>query len=111
MARVARHDAGRAALDGLATGLGFTLVLVLLGGLREAVGQGTLLAQAPLLFGEAARGWTVRLAADYRGFLPAVLPPGAFIGLGLLIALKNAIDSRRRRQRPDMRYDRSRPQL
>jgi electron transport complex protein RnfE len=31
---------------------------------------------------------------DYRGFLMALLPPGAFIGLGLIVALKNAIDAK-----------------
>ncbi|HXH04119.1 MAG TPA: electron transport complex subunit E [Candidatus Competibacteraceae bacterium] len=92
-----KHDPLRAAVDGLAIGLGFTLVLVLLGGLRELLGQGTLLAQAQLMFGEAARGWTVQVFHEYRGFLLAILPPGAFIGLGLLIALKNVLDARRRR--------------
>ena len=93
-----KHRVSRAALDGLAMGLGFTLVLLTLGGLREAVGQGTLLSQAHLMFGDGARHWTLHLAGDYRGFLLAVLPPGAFIGLGLLIALKNVIDDRRKRR-------------
>lgn len=93
-----KHGVPQAALDGLAMGLGFTLVLLTLGGLREAVGQGTLLSQAHLMFGEDARNWTLHLVEDYRGFLLAVLPPGAFIGLGLLIALKNVIDDRRKRR-------------
>lgn len=84
----------RAALDGVMMGLGFTAVLFTLGLLRELLGNGTLLAQAHLLFGEAARGWTIVLSKDYGGFLVAVLPPGAFFGLGLLIALKNVIDRR-----------------
>ena len=74
------------------------LVLVTLGGLREVVGKGTLFSGAHLMFGEAARTWTVTLVDDYSGFLLAVLPPGAFIGLGLLIALKNVIDRRRQRR-------------
>ncbi|MCG5534867.1 electron transport complex subunit E [Ectothiorhodospira mobilis] len=82
----------RALVDALAMGLGFTAVLVALGGLREALGQGTLFAQAHLMFGDMARGLTLTLVEDYRGFLLAVLPPGAFIGLGLLLALKNAVD-------------------
>ncbi len=90
----------RAAADGLAMGLGFTAVLVLLGAMRELVGQGTLLSQAHLLFGETARDWTLELVPDYPGFLLAVLPPGAFIGLGLLIALKNAVDGTLERRRP-----------
>lgn len=80
--------------DGLAMGFGFTAVLVLLGGMRELLGQGTLLAQAHLMFGEAARGMTLHVIENYRGFLLAILPPGAFLGMGLLIALKNTIDSR-----------------
>ena len=75
-------------------GLGFTLVLVSLGAMREAVGLGTLLAQANLMFGDIASTWTIILVEKYRGFLLAILPPGAFIGMGLLIALKNVIDSR-----------------
>jgi electron transport complex protein RnfE len=87
-----------AALDGLMMGLGFTLVLVALGAMREAAGQGTLLAQADLMFGEAAESLKITLVEDYRGFLLAVLPPGAFIGMGLLIALKNVIDTRLERR-------------
>lgn len=89
-----KHDVGRAALDGLMIGLGFTLVLVVLGGMRELVGNGTLLSQAHLMFGDIAKDWTLTLIDDYRGFLVAILPPGAFIGLGLLIAIKNVIDKK-----------------
>lgn len=80
------------AVDGLATGLGFLLVLVALGALRELLGQGTLLADASLLFGPMGEHLTVHLFQQDRGFLLAILPPGAFIGLGCLIALKNVID-------------------
>lgn len=85
----------RSAVDGLAMGLGFTVVLVLLGATREIVGRGSLMQGAHLLFGEQARELALVLVDDYRGFLLAILPPGAFIGLGLLIAIKNRIDSRR----------------
>jgi electron transport complex protein RnfE len=91
-AYAARNPVGPALLDGLMMGLGFTAVLVVLGGMRELIGQGTLLSQAYLMFGEGARGLTVTVIDDYRGFLLALLPPGAFIGLGLLVALKNVID-------------------
>lgn len=90
-----RQDPARAMLDGLATGAGFTLVLVALGAMREILGRGTLLDQAHLMFGEAARGLTVTVIPDYPGFLVAALPPGAFFGLGVLIALKNVIERRR----------------
>jgi electron transport complex protein RnfE len=85
-----------ALLDGLSMGLGFSAALVVLGGLRELVGQGTLLSQAHLMFGEGARGLTLSLGDAYPGLLMAILPPGAFIGLGLMIALKNVIDARRK---------------
>jgi len=93
-----RNSTDRALLDGLAMGIGFTLVLVTLGGLRELLGQGTLLAQAHLMFGEAARDWTITVIGDYRGFLLAILPPGAFLGLGFLIAGMNIINARRARK-------------
>ncbi|MDX1590098.1 MAG: electron transport complex subunit E [Oleiphilaceae bacterium] len=80
------------ALDGLMMGLGFLAVLLLLGGLRELLGQGTLFSNMHLMFGESARGWEIQVFPHYRDVLFIVLPPGAFVGLGLLIAGKNAID-------------------
>ncbi|MFP4080732.1 MAG: electron transport complex subunit E [Ectothiorhodospira sp.] len=88
----------RALADALAMGLGFTGVLVALGALREVLGQGTLFDQAHLMFGEMAQGLSVTLIPDYHGFLLAILPPGAFIGLGLLLALKNTVDDRLERR-------------
>jgi len=84
----------RAIVDGLAMGAGFTLVLMVLGGIREFLGQGTLFYQADLLLGPSAAGLGFNLGDDYQGALLAILPPGAFIGLGMLIALKNVIDKR-----------------
>lgn len=81
-------------LDGLAMGIGFAWVLVLLGAVRELVGSGTLLANAHLLFGETGRTLTIHLP-NYDGNLLAILPPGAFITLGLLVALKNKYDQSR----------------
>lgn len=83
-------------LDGFMMGLGFAAVLILLGGLRELIGQGTLLSEAHLMFGEGARNMTIVVIDEYRGFLLALLPPGAFIGLGLIVALKNAIDAKQK---------------
>ncbi|WP_181919574.1 electron transport complex subunit RsxE [Alkalilimnicola ehrlichii] len=68
-----------AAADALAVGGGFLLVLVVLGGLRELLAQGTLFSQAHLMFGDWGRGLSVTLLEDYRGYLLAALPPGAFI--------------------------------
>lgn len=93
-----KQNVVRSFLDGLAMGLGFTVVLVALGAMRELLGQGTLLAQAQLMFGETAGDLKLTVIEHYRGFLLAILPPGAFIGLGLLIALKNAIDARMQRR-------------
>ena len=90
------------ALDGLMMGLGFAVVLVLLGALREALGHGTLFADSHLMFGEIARNWTIVLIDDYSGLLLAILPPGAFIGLGLIIALKNVIDKRMAKRQPSI---------
>lgn len=89
-----KNSVGRSILDGLAMGLGSTLALTTLGGMRELVGQGTLFHQAHLMLGEAAKGLSMSLGPDFHGALVAILPPGAFIGLGLLIALKNFIDKR-----------------
>jgi len=83
-------------LDGLAMGLGFSFALIVLGGFRELLGSGTLLAQADLLFGDAAKNWKINVFDDNSGILLVMLPPGAFIGLGLLIALKNATANLRR---------------
>ena len=80
--------------DGLFMGLGFTAVLVALGAMREAIGFGTLFQQAHLMFGAGAEWLTITLMEEYRGYLLAILPPGAFIGLGLLIAIKNVIDKK-----------------
>ncbi|WP_346797909.1 electron transport complex subunit E [Halomonas sp. Bachu 37] len=82
-----------AATDGLMMGLGFGLVLVTLGALREALGQGTLFSSMELLLGAQASGWEIVLVENYQ-FLFFVLPPGAFFVAGLLIALKNVLDSR-----------------
>jgi len=89
-----------AALDGLATGLGFCLTLVALGAFRELVGHGTLLRQAPLLFGELGEGLQLTVIPDHPGFLLALLPPGAFIALGLLIAGRNWLSNRGPSQLP-----------
>ena len=89
-----KNTLGRALADGLSMGTGFTLVLVILGGMRELIGMGTLFSQAHLMFGDAARGLYISLGEDFEGLLVAILPPGAFLGLGFLIAIKNLIDSR-----------------
>ncbi|UTD54999.1 electron transport complex subunit E [Halomonas sp. MS1] len=83
-----------AAIDGFMMGLGFGGVLILLGALRELLGQGTLFSDMELLFGPIASNWQLTFVDDYQ-FLFFVLPPGAFFVAGLLIALKNVLDQRR----------------
>jgi electron transport complex protein RnfE len=78
-------------LDGLAMGLGFSFALLVLGAVREVLGTGTLFSQSDLLFGESAKNWQINVFDGYSGMLLALLPPGAFIALGLLIALKNML--------------------
>jgi len=82
------------AIDGFMMALGFAIVLVILGAMREVIGQGTLFANMDLLFGAGASNWKLVLFDEYPDFLFAILPPGAFVGMGLLIALKNIIDNK-----------------
>ena len=83
-----------AAFDGLMMGLGFLMVLVLLGAMRELLGKGTLFDGAHLLLGEWAKVLRIEVMTTDTQFLLAILSPGAFLGMGLLIALKNIIDAR-----------------
>ncbi len=91
-----RHTVSQSFLDGFSMGAGFLLVLVTLGSLREIIGHGTLFSHAHRMFGDLIPDVTIVFSEHYNGFLLAALPPGAFIGLGLLIALKNIIDKRAR---------------
>ncbi|MHB1246767.1 MAG: electron transport complex subunit E [Sulfuriferula sp.] len=85
-------------LDGLMMGIGLTMVITLLGAMREVIGKGTLFAGLDLVFGPHAKFFVIHIIPDYKGFLLAILPPGAFFGLGLLIALRNWWDLRSQRQ-------------
>ncbi|MDP2635312.1 MAG: electron transport complex subunit E [Pseudoalteromonas sp.] len=81
------------AFDGLMMGAGFMVVLVVLGAMRELIGQGTLFDGADLLLGPWASVLRIEVFSFDNQFLLAILPPGAFLGLGLLIAAKNVIDA------------------
>ena len=89
-----RQPLWAATLDGFSMGIGFALILILLGSIREIIGSATLFADAHLLFGEWAKGMTIQFNEEARGLLLFALPPGAFIGLGLLVAIKNVIDEK-----------------
>ncbi|MEW6293548.1 MAG: electron transport complex subunit E [Pseudomonadota bacterium] len=88
----AKHSAGLAAYDGVVMGVGFVWVIGLLGALRELVGQGTLFSGIEMII-PGATAWQI-LPEDYPGFLLAILPPGAFFVLGLMIAGRNWLDHR-----------------
>ncbi len=88
-----KHDPLRAAADGLLTGIGFAAALIAVGAIREVAGQGTLFAGADRLFGSAAGSLGLRVFDG--GFLVAALPAGAFLTVGLLIALQNALGARK----------------
>lgn len=93
-AYASKNPLSYAAFDGFMMGLGFTVVLVLLGAMRELLGYGTLFAGAELLLGEWATSLKITVFTSESPFLLAILPPGAFLGMGLLIALKNVLDKR-----------------
>lgn len=77
------------AADGVARGAGFALVLVVLGGLREIIGRGSLFHGADQLFGSGATALEITILPGNNGLLLVLLPPGAFLSLALLVALKN----------------------
>ena len=91
-AYASKNPVGYAAYDGLSMGIGFTVVLVLLGAIREVLGYGTLLAGAELLLGDWATILEITVFTSESPFLLAILPPGAFLAMGLLIAAKNVVD-------------------
>ena len=90
----AKNSVLHASFDGLMMGAGFGLVMLAIGTVRELLGTGAILGNMHLLFGPIAAHWQLTLFSDYSGFLLAILPPGAFLVLGLLIALKNVLDER-----------------
>lgn len=87
------------ALDGFMMGFGLACVLALLGGVREVIGKGTLFSGIELIFPQA-KALVIHVIPDYHGFLLAVLPPGAFLGLGCLIAARNWAGSRAAKPAP-----------
>ena len=82
--------------DGLMMGLGFLWAICLLGLLRELLGQGTLFSGIEMLVPTAVPIQV--LPEAYPGFLIAILPPGAFFILGLMVAARNFIESRTQRR-------------
>ncbi|WDE10368.1 electron transport complex subunit E [Thalassomonas haliotis] len=99
-AYASKNPVKQAGFDGLMMGTGFALVLLALGAIREVLGQGTLFDGANLLLGEWATGLRVEVYNLDSQFLLAILPPGAFIAMGFLIAIKNVIDSKLAQAQP-----------
>ncbi|MBE0506361.1 MAG: electron transport complex subunit E [Marinospirillum sp.] len=81
-------------VDSILMGIGLTWALVAIGGFREIIGSGTLFANADLLLGDAFAFLEVTIIPDYKGFLIMILPPGGFIAVGFLLALKRWIDKK-----------------
>lgn len=100
-----RHGIWASFVDAMMQGIGFSAVLMVLGGMREIISQGTLFVGAENVFGEWAKVLKITLFHADNHFLFAMLPPGAFIGLGLLIALKNYIDQRQLKKEKTMAYE------
>jgi electron transport complex protein RnfE len=100
----ARNRALPSLVDGFATGLGFCLALLALGAIREVIGRGTLMSQAGLMFGDFGDSLQLTLIPDHPGFLLSLLPPGAFISLGLLIATRNWLESSRLKRKDQPGY-------
>ncbi|SEH26069.1 electron transport complex subunit E [Magnetospirillum fulvum] len=88
----AKEPVSRSFLDGLFMGIGFTLALVVIGAIRELIGNGTVFADAALLLGPAFHFMELRLLPADSGVLLAILPPGGFLVTGLVLVAKRMID-------------------
>ena len=99
-AYASKNPIKQSAFDGLMMGLGFSAVLLVLGAMREILGQGTLFDGAHLLLGEWASVLRVEVMKLDSQFLLAILPPGAFIAMGFLVAIKNAFDTKLEERQP-----------
>ena len=96
----AKNTPAPAMWDGLMMGLGLTVVLGILGGIREIIGKGTLFSGLDLAFGASFKPYVLTIISDYHGFLLAILPPGAFLGLACLIAARNWAEQRKSKPTP-----------
>lgn len=88
------------ALDGFWMGMGMTAALVVLGAIREILGNGTLFDGADRLLGDWAASLRIEVFHFDSPFLLAMLPPGAFLAVGFLIAIKNVIDTKQAQKQP-----------
>ena len=93
-----KNDPLISALDGFAIGMGATGAMFVLGSMREILGNGTLFDGADALLGGWAKSLRIEVFHTDTPFLLAMLPPGAFIGLGMMLAVKYVIDEKRQRR-------------
>ncbi len=91
--------------DGFSNGIGFLIVLLIIGIFREIIGQGTIFAELNELIGDFGSYFKIQLFNSESGLLMALLPPGAFITLGMLVAVKNAIDGRNAKRKQQMQNE------
>lgn len=107
-----RNNVQMAALDGFMMGMGFMVILVGLGAVREILGQGTLFDGAELLLGAWASSLKITFYQSDTNFLLAILPPGAFFTMGFFIAIKNYFDHKaelkRKQEQPAATIERAR---
>ena len=82
-------------LDGFLTGLGFLLVLVLISSIRELIGNGSLFENMEVLFGSVAKDWVIHPFGNDFQFRLILMPPGALLILGAVIAAKNAFSKKK----------------
>ncbi|MCM2680449.1 electron transport complex subunit E [Echinimonas agarilytica] len=93
-AYASKHSVLPATIDALAMGLGFLWVLVVLGGIREVIGAGTLFADADLLLGSTFSFLQITIIPEYRGYLLVILPPGGFLVLGAILAAQRVLQTK-----------------
>lgn len=105
----AKKGPALSALDGFSIGMGATCAMFVLGSLREIIGNGTLFDGADALLGSWAKVLLVEIFHTDSPFLLAMLPPGAFIGLGLMLAGKYLIDERMKKRRTEAAAERALP--
>lgn len=81
-----KNSVWRSCLDGAGMGLGFTVALLCLGGIREILGNGSLFGFS--MFGKSFEPWVIM-----------ILPPGGFLALGFLLLFFNWMTERRKRRK------------
>ncbi len=82
------------ALDGFLTGLGFLLVLVLISSIRELIGNGSIFNNMEVLFGSVAKDWAIHPFGNDFQFRLLLMPPGALLVFGVVIAAKNTFSKK-----------------